>query len=123
MNPREIGSLLFSHPEVAEVCVLTAPSYHAFVVLAANAAATLDSLRALCDGHGAQADGLGITLLDEMPKTRHGRGGPECVGGAGGQYSAAKACGVNRETMRRFPSRRAGCARIPGKARIAGRGP
>ena len=72
MNPREIGSLLFSHPEVSEVCVLTAPRYHAFVELAANAAVTLESLRALCDGHGAQAEGLGITVLDQMPKTRTG---------------------------------------------------
>jgi acyl-coenzyme A synthetase/AMP-(fatty) acid ligase len=72
MNPREVGALIFSHPEVAEVCVLTTPNLHAFVVLAPNASATLESLRGLCHGHTSQAEGLQITLLNEMPKNRTG---------------------------------------------------
>jgi len=72
MNPREVGSLLFSLPEVSEVCVLTEPNPHAFVVLVPNASATQESLRSLCAGRVAQADSLQITLLDEMPKSRTG---------------------------------------------------
>lgn len=72
MNPREVGSLLFSHPEVSEVCVLTVPNPHAFVVLAPNASATLESLRSLCQGGKCQTEHLQVTLLDEMPKTRTG---------------------------------------------------
>ena len=72
MNPREVGSLLFSHPEVAEVCVLTAPDLHAFVVLAPNASVNLEALRILCQGHTSHPENLTITLLDEMPKTRTG---------------------------------------------------
>jgi acyl-coenzyme A synthetase/AMP-(fatty) acid ligase len=72
MNPREVGSLLFSHPEVAEVCVLTVPNPHAFVVLAPNASTTLESLRVFCQGQIPQLDDLQITLLDDMPKTRTG---------------------------------------------------
>ncbi len=72
MNPREVGSLLFSHPEVAEVCVLTVPNPHAFVVLTPHASATLESLHGLCQGRISQAENLPITLLDEMPKTRTG---------------------------------------------------
>ena len=72
MNPREVGSLLFSHPEVAEVCVLAAPSPHAFVVLAPRASVNLDSLRNLCQKQLPQLDDLQISLLKEMPKTRTG---------------------------------------------------
>ena len=72
MNPREVGSLLFSHSEVAEVCVLTVPNPHAFVVLTPNASINLESLRSLCQGHVSQMENLHITLLDEMPKTRTG---------------------------------------------------
>lgn len=72
MNPREVGALLFSHPEVSEVCVLTDPNPHAFVVLAPGASAGLESLRSLCQGRASQAECLQITLLDEMPKTRTG---------------------------------------------------
>ncbi len=69
MDPREVGSLLFSHPEVAEVCVLTVPNCHAFVVLAHNASATLESLRDFCLEQMAQRELPPITLLDEMPKS------------------------------------------------------
>ena len=72
MNPREVGALLFSHREVSEVCVLTEPSFHAFVVLAPGASATLDALRSKCLGRACQAEKVQITLLDEMPKTRTG---------------------------------------------------
>ncbi len=72
MNPREVGSLLFSHPEVAEVCVLTVPNPHAFVVLAPNASIGLEALRGLSQGHASQAESLQISILDEMPKTRTG---------------------------------------------------
>ena len=72
MNPREVGSLLFSHPEVSEVCVLPAPNAHAFVVLVPNASANLESLRSLCQPRAPQSESLQITLLDEMPKTRTG---------------------------------------------------
>ena len=72
MNPREVGSLLFSHPEVAEVCVLSVPNPHAFVVLSPGATIHLESLRSLCHVHASQAENLQITILDEMPKTRTG---------------------------------------------------
>jgi acyl-coenzyme A synthetase/AMP-(fatty) acid ligase len=64
--------MLFSHPEVSEVCVLTEPNLHAFVVLAPGASANLDSLRGLCQGSAIAAASLQITLLDDMPKTRTG---------------------------------------------------
>jgi acyl-coenzyme A synthetase/AMP-(fatty) acid ligase len=72
MNPREVGSLLFSRPEVAEVCVLTVPNPHAFVVLVPGAATSLEALRSFCQSQIPQLEDLRITLLDDMPKTRTG---------------------------------------------------
>jgi acyl-coenzyme A synthetase/AMP-(fatty) acid ligase len=72
MSARDIGSLLFAHPDVVEVCVVSEPRQHAFVVLGPTPVVDKKGLTTYCLEHLLPGTDFQLTVLDELPHTRTG---------------------------------------------------